>query len=87
MRRREFLRVILGAAVCATVGAPGSAKDVRELNYERFRQRLEEIASNGAVITSFSLAAPRNGSRTALVHIVGRKEPLRFEQQWEGDCI
>jgi hypothetical protein len=87
--RRTFIRVAVGAAV-AGVAAPNDAREanaVRELNYERFRQRLRAIAEEGAVIKWCSLAGPRDGSRAAQVYVEGRSEPLRFEQPWDGDCI
>ena len=76
----------MGAVACA-VARVAVPHDARERNYERFRQRLREIAEKGFHISWCSLARPRNGSRTALVYVEGRKEPLRFEQPWEGECI
>jgi hypothetical protein len=83
--RRTFIQVAVGAAVCAVVGAVGNVP--LDGNYERSRQRLRAIAEEGAVIAWWALAAPRDGSRSALVFVEGRREPLRFEQPWEGDCI
>jgi hypothetical protein len=61
--------------------------ETEERNYERFWQRLRAIAEEGAVITWCALAAPRNGSRSALVYVKEHSEPLKFEQPWEGECI
>jgi uncharacterized membrane protein YgdD (TMEM256/DUF423 family) len=90
MRRREFLYGAAASATCVAVGAFGSssvAEEVRRANYGAFRERLRAIVEEGAVITWCSLAAPRDGSRSALVHVRGRSEPLKFEQPWEGTCI
>ena len=84
--RRTFIRVAAGAAACA-FAARSIPLGTGERNYERFRQRLRAIAEEGEVITWFALAAPRDGSRSALVYVKGRTEPLKFEQPWEGDCI
>ena len=86
MHRRTFVQVAVGAVACAVAGV-AVPHDARERNYERFRQRLREIAEAGAVISWCSLAAPRDGHRAALVYMEGVKEPLRFEQPWEGECI
>ncbi len=83
----ELLEKLQGAAACAVAGVDGSATDVRERNYQRFARRIRAIAEEGATISWCSLAAPRDGSRSALVYVKGRSEPLKFEQPWEGDCI
>ena len=91
MHRRTFLQVAVGAAVCAAAGVavPNDAREhnTRERNYERFRQRLREIVEGGATISWCSLARPRNGSRATQVYLEGQREPLEFEQPWEGECI
>jgi hypothetical protein len=90
MHRREFLGLI-AATVAATalcgVASSATEEEVRRANYDAFRQRLKEVAEGGVTISWCSLARPRNGSRTALVYVEGRREPLRFEQPWEGECI
>ena len=86
--RRTFIRVAAGVAACSVAGAAGSKPlEAGERNYERFRQRLRAIAEEGTVISWCSLAAPQDGYRSALVFVEERREPLKFEQPWEGNCI
>lgn len=90
MQRREFLGLIAATVAATTlcgVARSATEEEVRRANYDAFRQRLREIAEGGATISWCSLAAPRDGYRSALVFVEGRKEPLPFEQPWEGECI